>query len=132
MTTTARRSRTALLGLAAALPLALCATAPAGAEGTARPRITASVTDATPASGETFRVSGRLTRDGDGLADRTVKVQTLRGGSWTDLTGARMATSDSGRYSLRVILSQTGERTLRVVGKLPGRDAHRRFTVVVH
>jgi hypothetical protein len=95
-------------------------------------RITASVTDTTPASGQSFRVSGLLSRDGDAIPGRTVKVQTLRDGTWTDLTGARMATSSSGSYNLRVVLSQTGDRTLRVKAILPGRDARKRFAVTVH
>ena len=80
------------------------------------PGVTASVTDHSPASGQTFRVSGRLTRGGEAIAGRTVKVQTLRGDTWSDLTGARMATSATGGYALRVVLGQTGQRTLRVVG----------------
>ena len=134
MTTTSHpttRRTAALLAPLAALPLALGTTAPAEAAPD-RARITASVTDATPASGETFRVSGRLTREGDAIAGRTVKVQTLRDGAWSNLTGARMTTSATGGYDLRVVLSQTGARTLRVVGVLPGRNAFDRFTVTVH
>ena len=128
MTTT--RRTTALLATVAALPLAAGMLNPAVAGDQAR--ITAKVTDTTPASGQEFRVSGRLSRDGDPIAGRTVKVQTLRDGSWENLTGAHMSTSSTGRYNLGVILSQTGERTLRVVGKLPGRDARKRFEVTVH
>ena len=134
MTTTSHsttRRTAALLAPLAALPLALGTMSPADAAQD-RARITASASDATPASGQTFHVSGRLTRDGDGLAGRTVKVQTLRDGAWTNLTGARMDTSSTGGYDLRVVLSQTGQRTLRVVGVLPGRNAFDRFTVNVH
>lgn len=130
-THTARRT-TALLAATAALPLAAgLLVAPAQAAGHPA-RITASVTDSTPASGQEFRVSGRLTRDGDPVSGRTVKVQTLRAGAWENLTGAQMSTSGTGSYNLRVILGQTGERTLRVVGKVPGRNPHKRFVVTVH
>ena len=126
------RRTTALLAATAALPLAAgMLLTPAEAAGSTA-RITASVTDSTPASGQEFRVSGRLTRDGDAIADRTARVQTLRAGTWENLTGARMVTSDTGRYSLRLALGQTGERQLRVVGVVPGPDAFKRFTVTVH
>lgn len=131
MTSTTRTRRTAAL-LAPAAVLALGLHTPAGAVELERAHVTASVSDTTPASGQTFRVSGRLTRGEDAVSGRTVKVQTLRGGSWSDLTGARMATSSTGGYSLRLVLGQTGERTLRVVGVVPGRDAIKRFTVRVH
>lgn len=134
MTTTNFRRRTgfALLATVAAVPLGLGAVSPAGAEDGARAKITASVTDTTPASGESFRVAGRLSRDGAAIAGRTVKVQTLRDGTWSDLTGAKMETSSTGRYNLRLVLSQTGPRTLRVKAILPGRDARKRFFVTVH
>lgn len=135
MTTPTHRTfhrHTALLAALAAVPLSAGLLAPAQAADPPRARITASVTDSTPASGQTFRVSGRLARDGTAVAGRTVKVQTLREGTWNDLTGARMATSTTGRYDLRVILGQTGRRTLRVVGVVPGRNAVDRFTVAVH
>jgi len=130
MTLSTRRTA-ALIAPLAVLPLALGSFVPAQAA-TATARITASVTDSTPASGETFRVSGKLTRGGEAVADRTVKVQTLRDGDWSDLTGARMSTSDTGRYNLRLVLGQTGQRTLRVVGVVPGRNAVKRFQVTVH
>lgn len=131
-TSNLRRTGTALLASVAAIPLGLGAVTPAGAETASQARITASVTDTTPASGQHFRVSGRLTRNGNGISGRIVKVQTLRDGSWTDLTGARMSTSSSGRYDLGVVLSQTGNRTLRVKAILPGVDPRKRFTVAVH
>lgn len=131
-TTTTTRRTTALLAATAALPLAAGLLAsPAEAAGSPN-RITASVTDSTPASGQEFRVRGKLSRDGDPIAGHTVQVQTLRDGSWSNLTGAHVETSDTGRYNLRVILGQTGERTLRVVGKVPGRNPHQRFVVTVH
>ena len=131
-TNTIRRGSTAVLATVAALPLVLGAVTPAGAETSSAPQITASVTDTTPASGQSFRVLGRLTREAVGVAGRTVKVQALRDGIWTDLTGARMSTSSSGSYDLNVVLSQTGTRTLRVKAILPGPDARKRFVVAVH
>lgn len=95
-------------------------------------QITAKVTDSTPASGETFRVAGVLSRDGDALAGKTVKVQTLRNGAWQNISGASMATSSTGKYNLRLVLSQKGERKLRVVGVVAGVDPTKRFTVTVH
>jgi len=132
---TTRRAATALAPVAAltlATGLRTIGADTAGAATQPRARVTASVSDHTPASGQTFRVSGRLTRGGEAIAGRTVRVQTLRDGSWSDLAGARMATSATGGYALRVVLSQTGQRTLRVVGRVPGRDAFERFTVSVH
>lgn len=131
-TTTFRRTGIALLATVAALPLGLGAVTPAGAAAGSPAKVTASVTDTTPASGQSFRVSGQLTRDGAGIAGRTVKVQTLRNGSWTDLTGARMSTSSSGTYNLGLVLGQTGDRILRVKAILPGPDARKRFVVSVH
>lgn len=102
------------------------------AEAAAPAQITARVTDSTPASGETFRVAGVLTRDGDALAGKKVQVQTLRDGVWKNISGASMATSSSGKYNLRLILSQKGKRNLRVVATLPGTDPAKRFVVTVH
>ncbi len=130
--TPVRRTTTALVAAAAAIALTLGPVTAADAAPGSRPAITASVTDTTPASGQLFRVSGQLTRDGDAISGRTVKVQTLRDGSWTDLTGARMTTSSTGGYNLGVVLSQTGTRILRVKAILPGPDARKRFTVAVH
>lgn len=94
--------------------------------------ITRWVSDTTPASGETFRVGGKLTRDGSALAGKTVKVQTLRNGAWQNISGASMTTSSTGKYNLRLVLSQKGERTMRVVAVLPGVDPVKRFIVTVH
>lgn len=94
--------------------------------------ITRWVSDTTPASGETFRVGGKLTRDGSALAGKTVKVQTLRNGVWQNISGASMTTSSTGKYNLRLVLSQKGERTMRVVAVLPGPDPVKRFIVTVH
>ena len=97
-------------------------------------RISVFVSDSTPASGEQFVARGKFFIAGDPAADRPVKVQALRDGSWTQLTGARVTTNDDGAYRVRLVLSQTGERDLRVVGVSPEgvRNAFHRFTVTVH
>ncbi|UMG93884.1 hypothetical protein [Nocardioides sp. TF02-7] len=91
--------------------------------------------DTTPASGEQFVLTGRLTGPlGQGRAG-VVKVQTLRGGTFVDLTGARVSTDGDGDYRVRVVLGQTGPRVLRVVGNPAGsdlRNAHRRVQLAVH
>jgi hypothetical protein len=100
----------------------------------AHPRISAFVSDSTPASGEQFVVRGKFFRFGEPAADRPVKVQAWRDGAWNQLTGARVTTNDEGFYRMRLILSQTGQRELRVVGVSPAgsRNAFHRFTVTVH
>ncbi len=77
---------------------------------------------------------GRFFRAGDPAADRPVKVQARRDGAWIQLTGARVTTNDNGGYRVRLILSQTGKRVLRVVGVTPRgtRNAFHRFSVTVH
>ncbi|HET8915834.1 MAG TPA: hypothetical protein VFM91_09025 [Propionibacteriaceae bacterium] len=97
-------------------------------------RISAVVSDSTPASGDQFVVHGRFVLAGTPAEDRPVKVQALRDGTWTQLDGARVTTNDEGRYRVRVVLSQTGKRTLRVVGVSPegSRNAFHRFVVTVH
>ncbi len=85
----------------------------------ANPRISAFVSDSTPASGEQFVVRGKFFRFGEPAADRPVKVQAWRDGAWNQLTGARVTTNDEGGYRMRLILSQTGQRDLRVVGVSP-------------
>lgn len=113
-------------------PLAFAAV-PAQAVEDSTSRITVRVSDPTPNSGEQFVARGKFTVDGQPADDHVVKVQAWRDGEWKQLTGARMLTNDEGRYRMRLILSQKGERLLRVVGV--GQDdepnARKRFTVVV-
>lgn len=120
------------LAAAAVVAAGLTAVPAYAAEAAAPAQITAKVTDSTPASGETFRVAGMLSRDGDALAGKTVKVQTLRNGTWQNISGASMATSSTGKYNLRLVLSQKGKRTMRVVAVLPGVDPVKGFAVTVH
>lgn len=96
--------------------------------------ITAKTSDATPASGQQFVVTGKVTGEKGPLGGRSVAVQSLRDGKWTQLTGAVVTTRSDGTYRVRVILSAKGLRTMRVLADAPGRslDAAKRFTVTVH
>jgi hypothetical protein len=118
------RGTIAAVGVAAVASTALLTGLPAGAaNAAARPasQITAHASDRTPRSGQEFVLTGRLTRpSGRALAHGAVRVQTARGGDWTNLTGAHVTTGSRGWYRVRVILSQTGERRLRVVGNPAG------------
>ena len=119
--------------LAVLAPIAMI-TGPAQAAAAPVTSITASASDNTPASGQTFQVSGLFTAFGKPADHLTVKVQSLDNGSWVQLTGAQVLTHSDGTYGLRVILGRKGERDLRVVGIVPGaaRDAFKRFEVTVH
>lgn len=123
------------LALAAIIPL----TAVAAAEASAAPapsasKITAAVSDPTPAAGKAFTVSGTFTVGGAPAANHKVKVQSKVQGKWTMLTGAKVNTAKSGKYSLRVILNVTGKRALRVVGVGQGTEANaaQSVNVTVH
>ena len=82
---------------------------------TARPRITVTASDGDVASGQQLTLSGRLTRAGQALAGE-VSVWTRTGGAWRPLTGAVVHTTRTGAYQVRVVLSATGDRELKVVG----------------
>jgi hypothetical protein len=118
------RRTSAALGAVVAASTALVLALPLDTAGAAtRPasRITVHTSDATPGSGQEFVLTGRLTSPtGRALAGGAVRVQTLRGGEWTNLSGAHVSTGSDGRYRVRVILSQRGERDLRVVGDPAG------------
>jgi hypothetical protein len=94
--------------------------------------LAAKVSDKTPASGQQFIVRGRLFEMGMSGKDHAVRVQTLLGGSWQPV--AHVRTDEDGRYRVRIILSTTGERTLRVVAVGQGHEMnlHTRFVVTVH
>jgi hypothetical protein len=96
--------------------------------------ITVQSSDLTPASGQTFYVSGVFVDQGVAADHEPVKVQRLFQGTWSTLTGAVVRTTSDGRYQLRVILQTTGVRELRVVGVTAGsaHDTFKRFTETVH
>lgn len=128
---------TRVLGAAAAaalLPLTLSAMPAQAACLCSDTAITAKASDRTPASGQEFSVRGRFVDAGEPAANQVVKVQTLRDGHWEQLSGAKVRTSSEGRYRVRLVLSQRGDRDLRVVGVAAGEgpNARKRFTVRVH
>ena len=96
--------------------------------------ISVAASDSTPASGQQFRIHGRLVMAGMPAADHIVRVQARHNSSWVPLSGARMNTNDEGRYRMRLVLSQKGERLLRVVGVgyKGERNQHQTFILRVH
>ena len=96
--------------------------------------ITAVADDSTPASGQTFHVTGLFTALGKPADHLVVKMQAMVGDHWVQLTGAKMQTRSDGTYTMRVILTMKGERDLRAVGVVPGpdRDAFKKFEITVH
>jgi hypothetical protein len=96
--------------------------------------ITVRSSDPTPRSGQTFRIRGRFVDSGDPARNQLVRVQAHRNRHWVALPGARVRTHADGGYRMRLILSQRGERLLRVVGmdQGPGPNAYERFSVRVH
>jgi len=130
--------RTTAAGALVAASTALVLALPGGSASAAdRPasRITVHTSDTTPQSGQQFVLTGRLTTAaGNALTNGAVRVQTLRGGAWTNLTGAQVTTGSNGGYRVRVILSQKGTRDLRVVGDPAGdslRNSRARIDVTV-
>jgi hypothetical protein len=94
--------------------------------------LTANVSDKTPASGQEFIVTGKLIEMGMTGKDHAIRVQTLLGGSWQPI--AHVTTDQDGKYRVRVILSTTGERILRVLAPAGAHEdkQHTRFVVNVH
>ena len=132
MNTHARRT-TAVVGTLAAATT-LLATAPAQSATLAPSRVTVHSTDYTPASGQTFRLSGAVWSGGHRVP-ATVRVKTWRHGTWVQLAGAVVQTNRFNRYNVRVILQMKGQRQLRVVGdpRPAGiRTSHKDITVTVH
>ena len=91
------------------------------------------VSDYTPASGQTFYVSGVFVDQGVPADHEPVKVQRLFQGTWSTLTGAVVRTTSDGHYgcasSSRPRVSATSRR--RRHGR-PAHDAFKRFTETVH
>ena len=98
-----------------------------------RADITARPSDTMVRSGEQFIVRGRFTIDGAPAVGRTVKIQAQYGQDWQAITGARVTTNSEGKYRVRIILGQKGNRDLRSVGIAPRniKNAYQRFTVQV-
>ena len=98
-----------------------------------RADITARPSDSAVQSGEQFVVRGRFTIDGTVAAGRTVKIQAKYGQDWQPITGARVTTNTEGKYRVRIILSQKGDRELRSVGLAPAgiKNAYERFSIQV-
>lgn len=113
----ARSPRLVAVVLAVASATAVQGTllAPAADAAAARPRISVAASDTSVSSGEQFTLSGRLTRAGAALPGE-VSVWTRSGDGWRALTGAVVHTTRDGSYRVRVILSSTGDRELKVVG----------------
>ena len=133
MKSTAVRRSAAVIGTLAATA-ALVAVAPAEAATVAPSRVTVRATDYTPASGQTFRLSGAVWSEGE-TVPATVRVKTFRHGAWVPLPGAVMETNRDDHYNLRIILQMKGERLLRVIGDpTPAgiSTARKTITVTVH
>jgi hypothetical protein len=97
--------------------------------------ITAHPSDTTPASGQQFRVRGLFMIGGEPAVNRQVKIQSLNGDTWQNISGAQVSTGSDGKYAVRLVLSRTGERDLRAVGITPSPNtpnAFKKFTVTVH
>ncbi|GAA2521947.1 hypothetical protein GCM10010407_09870 [Rarobacter incanus] len=82
--------------------------------------VTAIPSASTVATGSYFKISGAYLHDDAGIAGRTVKVQTKVGKKWVALTGAKVKTLKSGKYSVRVQLNLKGTRKLRVATRYLG------------
>ena len=77
--------------------------------------VTATPSTTTPASGQTFHVSGAVWSQG-ARVPATIHIGTWHNGRWVPLNGAVMHTNRSDQYTMRVILQTKGLRQLRVVG----------------
>ncbi|HCB05531.1 MAG TPA: hypothetical protein PLZ93_15550 [Nocardioides sp.] len=125
------------IAMVTALPLVALGATVSAAEAAPAPqtKISANVSDKTPAAGKRFTVSGKFTAQGTAAANQVVKVQAEQAnGTWKTLTGAKERTTAKGAYDIAVILNAKGQRDLRVVGVGTGNqpNAVRTFTVTVH
>jgi hypothetical protein len=129
---TARRAVATVGAIAAAATLV--AAAPAQSATPTSSRVSVSTTDATPASGQTFRLYGAVQSEGHKVP-ATIHVLTYRNGHWVQLPGAIMQTNRDNTYRIRVILQMKGKRQLRVVAdpRPSGiRNAQTTISVTVH
>ncbi|WP_134742014.1 hypothetical protein [Nocardioides sp. 503] len=124
---TTQRTRTAamttaalaLVGAATATDLVSArADAGAAAPGT---RITVAASDGSVHPGEQLVLTGRLAQGSTGLRG-SVRVYGRNAAGWYPLTGAQVRTASTGGYRVRVVLSSTGDRTLKVVGDPDARE----------
>jgi hypothetical protein len=97
-----------------AVAATLVAAAPAQSTTTTSSKVSVSTTDSTPASGQTFRLSGAVRSEGVKVP-ATIRVKTYSNGHWVQLKGAVMQTNRDNTYRMRIILQMKGERLLRVV-----------------
>jgi hypothetical protein len=115
MSTTIRRAAVTAAVLASAAGAA--GLAPASADEARDPsRISVHASDYDVSSGEQFVLRGRMWSGGDPVAGARVRVQFATEDGWENVRGAVVETGSDGRYRVRVILSRTGDRRLRVVG----------------
>jgi hypothetical protein len=123
MNTSTRRAA-ATAAASVALSAAVVAAPSLDAAAATRPRshITVHPSDTRVASGEEFVLRGRLTtRQGEPIENGRVRVAArYPDGDWDNLSGAVVSTNSEGRYRVRVVLTMTGNRDLRVVGNPPG------------
>jgi hypothetical protein len=132
------RNKIAAAALLATLPLAAVAVTAGAADAAShgpQAKITAQVSDKTPAANKPFTVSGRFTEGGKAAGEQVVKVLAKQAnGTWKTLPGAKDQTSRTGGYNIKVILNAKGTRVLRVVGvglsTLP--NGYQTFGVSVH
>lgn len=121
----------ALLAVVPLGTLAVAATADAATPASS-PKITATVSDSTPKSGQEFTIAGSFTENGKAAANHVVKVQARQAdGSWKTLTGAKERTTNGGAYDMYVILNAKGQRDLRVVGVGTGSEQNATNTLSV-
>jgi hypothetical protein len=128
-------TRTSLVGgvVAAVAPIiALAPAALAGGEGCGAgfDELTVKVSDSTPASGQEFIAHGMLVEMGMTGKDHAIRVQSRSGGSWHPV--AHVRTNEDGKYRVRLILSTTGRRVLRVVAVGQGDEQNQATRFVVH
>jgi hypothetical protein len=132
MKTISRRA-TAVVGTMAAA-VSVVGIAPAQSADLATSRVTATATDYTPASGQTFRIFGAVRSEGVRVP-ATIRVKTFRNGAWVRLPGAVMQTNRFDNYRIRVVLQMKGQRMLRVVADptpVGIGNSHKDLTVQVH
>lgn len=109
-----RRTAAALLAVACLATVPSTTLASSAQAAPAQPRVTVTASDTDVRSGEQLVLTGRLTRGGAALQG-DVQVWSRTSGGWYELRGAEVHTTATGSYRVRVVLSSTGNRELRVV-----------------